>query len=236
MVHIAFSQSGLNEMTVDRPGIAESPYTVTPGTYQLEVGIDYFKRYNGELFHLPTALFRTGISKSAELRVSSRQVSNRTDGTSFTGVAPLSVGVKLHIVRQDEWIPEIDILTNVVIPINPASSQSKTLGYEVLLLFQNDFYPNTAINYNVGYIWDSNRGKSIFTASFCFNYLPTSRVGLFAEYFGYVPGQLPTEHGLDGGMTYLLRPKLQLDISAGVSRLEKENNLFVSSGFTLRID
>ena len=126
-------------------------------------------------------------------------------------------------------------MANMVIPLNPASSQAKNLGYEVLLLFQNDFYPNTAINYNVGYIWDSNRAKSVFTASFCFNYLPTERVGLFAEYFGYIPNQWPGEQGLDGGMTYLLLPRLQLDISAGISRLEQRNNLIVSSGFSFRI-
>jgi hypothetical protein len=236
MVHVAFSQDALNELTVDRPGIAETPFTVAPRTFQFEVGFDYFKRYNGQLYNLPSALLRTGINRRMELRVASRQTWDKTDGNSFKGVSPISAGIKMHIVKQNGRLPETDILTNVVVPINPTASQSKNVGYELLLLFQNDFYPNTAINYNVGYIWDSNRGKSIFTASFCFNYLPTSRVGLFAEYFGYFPGELPDEHGLDGGITYLLRPKLQLDLSAGVSRLDEENNLFVSSGFTVRIN
>ncbi len=233
---VTFSQVGLNELTVDRPGIAESPFTVPRGTYQFEVGFDYFKRSTGELYNLPGALFRTGISKRSELRVSSRQVLDRTEVNTLRSVSPLSIGVKMHVIKQDQWIPETDIMAHVVIPLNPASSQAKNMGYEVLLLFQNDFYPNTAINYNIGYIWDSNHGKSVFTASFCFNYLPTQRVGLFAEYFGYVYNQWPGEQGLDGGMTYLLLPKLQLDVSAGISRLEQRNNVFVSSGFSFRIN
>lgn len=235
-VQVAFSQIGLNELTVDRPGIAESPFTVPRGTYQFEVGFDYFKRSTGELYNLPVALFRTGISKRSELRVSSRHVLDRTEANTLRGVSPLSIGVKMHVIKQDQWIPETDIMANVVIPLNPASSHAANLGYEVLLLFQNDFYPNTAINYNVGYIWDSIHGKSVFTASFCFNYLPTERVGLFAEYFGYIPNQWPGEQGLDGGMTYLLLPKLQLDVSAGISRLGQHNNTFVSSGFSFRIN
>ena len=229
------AQSELNELTVDRPGIAEAPFTVSPGTYQFEVGFDYFKRYNGELYHLPTALFRTGISKRAEVRVSSRQLIDRTEAREFNGISPLTVGVKMHIIKQREWIPETDILANVIVPVG-SSVQAKYLGPEILLLFENDFYPNTAINYNIGYLWDGNRGKGVFTVSLCFNYLPTERIGLFIEYFDYLPDRWPGEQGVDGGITYLVRSKLQLDLSAGISRLEKENNFFVSSGFSFRLE
>ena len=34
----AYSQDNLNELTVDRPGIAETPFTVSPGMYQFEIG------------------------------------------------------------------------------------------------------------------------------------------------------------------------------------------------------
>jgi Putative MetA-pathway of phenol degradation len=230
----AAAQSELNELTVDRPGIAEAPFTVSPGMYQFEMGFDYFNRYDGELYHLPNLLFRTGLSKKAELRISSKQVLDKTESNAFKGISPVTVGIKTHIIKQNEWIPEIDILANVVIPVR--SSSQSNIGPEFILLFENDFYPNTAINYNIGYLWDSNRGKNIFTASFCFNYLPTERVGLFIEYFDYLPNRWPGEQGIDGGMTYLLKSKLQFDISAGVSRLTKENNIFVSSGLSLRIE
>ena len=233
LAETAFSQSQLNELTVDRPGIAESPFTVAPGTYQFEIGFDYFKRYKGEIYNLPVGLFRTGLTKKVELRISSRSIVDKTDGGNLNNVTPLSVGAKMHVIKQNEWIPETDILANVIVPIG---TQGKNVGYEMLLLFQHDFYPNTAINYNVGYLWDNNRSISIFTASFCFNYLPTQRIGLFAEYFEFVPDQWPGEQGIDGGMTYLVGPKLQLDLSAGISRLDHQNNLFVSSGLSFRIN
>ena len=231
----AFSQDELTELTVDRPGVADSPFTVPKGEYQFEFGFDYFKRATGELYNVPVGLLRTGISQRMELRVSSKNVIDKTDAATFLGVAPLSVGIKMHIVKERKWIPETDIMTSIVIPISPSATQSKNLGYEVLLLFQHDFYPNTAINYNIGYVWDAYRGKSVFTASFCFNYLPTRRLGLFAEYFGYVPDQWPGENGIDGGMTYLLHHWLQLDISTGVSRVQEQNIFFVSSGISFRL-
>ena len=231
----AFSQNNLNELTVDRPGIAETPFTVAPGMYQFEVGFDYFKRYNGNVYHLPVALFRTGISKRTELRISSRQIAEKTDRGSFNGISSLSTGIKMHVIKQNKRIPETDILTNVILPIGYTSG-AKNIGYEVLLLFQNDYYPNTAINYNIGYLWDFNLNKPMFSASFCFNYLPTQRVGLFVEYFSYIPNGWPGEHGVDGGLTYLLAPKFQVDLSTGISRLDNQNNFFISSGFSFRLE
>ena len=235
IVYCSDAQDELNELTVDRPGIAETPFTVEPGMYQFEVGFDYFKRYNGELYNLPVALFRTGISNSAELRIASRNLQDHTEGKNFAGLSPLSVGVKVHIVKQNEWIPETDILVDLSFPVSSSTSQPSKLGHNIFLLFQNDFYPNMAINYNVGLIWDGSLQTPFFSGSFCFNYLPTRRFGLFAEYFTYANEIYPWEHGLDGGFTYLLLPHFQVDLSGGFSMIEQENNIFVSTGFSIRL-
>ena len=236
LCHVAFSQesAALTELTVDRPGIADTPFTVPKGMYQFEFGFDYFRRPTGELYNLPTAQFRAGISSQIEVRLASKNVVDNTDVTTFLSVAPITAGIKMHVLKQRKGLPETDIMANIVVPVNPVAGQSKNTGYEFLLLFQNDFYPNSAINYNVGYIWDSFRGKSVFTGSFCYNYLPTRRVGLFIEYFGYVLDEWPGENGIDGGMTYLVVDWLQLDLSTGVSRIKEQNVFFASTGVSVR--
>jgi hypothetical protein len=99
------AQSELNELTVDRPGIAESPFTVAPGTFQFETGFDYYNRSEGSVYFLPTMLFRTGISNSAEIRITERQIIDKTAEEIITGLSPLYVGVKVHIIQQRKWIP-----------------------------------------------------------------------------------------------------------------------------------
>lgn len=236
MIRLVYAQSDeLNELTVDRPGIAESPFTVAPGMFQFETGFDYYSRSAGNLYYLPVMLFRTGLSKSAELRITTRHIADKTDTNSLSGIAPLNVGVKVHIIEENGWIPETDILTNLVIPIGNTSANSGFLGHEILLLFQHDLTPKTAINYNLGYLWSGFLQRKIFTASFCFNYLRTERSGLFIEYYMFA-STWPGEQGIDGGMTYRLRPKLQLDISAGYSRLDNKDNFFISSGFSIRLE
>ena len=235
VIRLAYTQSDeLNELTVDRPGIAESPFTVAPGMFQFETGFDYHSRSSGNLYYLPVMLFRTGLSESAELRITARQIVDKTDNNALRGIAPLNVGVKVHIIKETGWIPETDILTNLVIPIGNTATNSGFLGHEILLLFQHDLSAKTAINYNVGYLWSGFLQREIFTASFCFNYLRTERSGLFIEYYMFT-STWPGEQGIDGGMTYLLKPRLQLDISAGISRLENQNNFFISTGFSIRL-
>ena len=228
------AQTELNELTVDRPGIAESPFTVSPGTFQFETGFDYYSRARGDVFFLPTMLFRTGISNGAELRITERQTIDKTGEETVSGLSPLYVGVKVHIIQQRKWIPETDILTNLVIPMGSGPLQPNGLGHELLLLFQNDITEKFAINYNIGYLWFNIEQGEIFTGSLCFNYLPTRRVGLFIEYFT-LSTSWPGEHGVDGGMTYLLNPHLQLDLSGGISRQEGDTNYFVSTGFSFRL-
>ena len=228
------AQSELNELTVDRPGVAESPFTVPPGTFQFETGFDYHNRTDGNVYFLPTMLFRTGISNRAELRITERHTIADTKEGSESGLSPLYIGAKVHVIKQRRWIPETDVLTNLLIPLGNGPFQPEGLGYEVLLLFQNDITEKFAVTYNIGYLWFNIEQGEIFTGSFCFNYLPTPKTGFFIEYFTLSPSW-PGEHGVDGGMTYLLNPHIQLDLSAGISGLEGNTNYFLSTGLSFRL-
>jgi hypothetical protein len=227
------AQTELNELTVDRPGIAESPFTVSPGTFQFETGFDYYSRPDGDVYFLPAMLFRTGLSENAELRITERHTIDKTGEETVKGLSPLYAGVKVHIIHQRRWIPETDILTNLVIPMGNGPLQPNGLGHELLLLFQNDINEKFAINYNIGYLWFNIEQGEIFTASLCFNYLATKTTGFFIEYYT-LSTSWPGEHGVDGGMTYLVTPHLQLDLSGGISNQEGNTNYFVSTGFSFR--
>lgn len=236
LVVFAQEQDQLNELTVDRPGIAEAPFTVSPGMYQLETGFDYYKRTNGEIYFLPVSLLRVGLSNNTELRISAKNILDKTSSQKLKGFSPLTVGIKTHIIAQRGWIPETDVLVDLIIPLSSADLQPAKLGHDVLLLFQNDLSPKTAINYNVGLIWDGFSDESLFTASFCFNYLPTDKVGIFIEYFDFLRTKGAKEHGIDGGFTFLLWPFIQADFSTGVSWVDGSQNHFVSSGISIRIE
>jgi hypothetical protein len=229
------AQEKLNEINVDRPGIAESPFTVAPKKFQLETGFDYYKRTNEVVKFLPVTLLRTGISQAAELRVSVKHINQKKPGTEVLGVSPLSVGIKTHVIQEKGWIPEMDILADVIIPMGKSPLQPQNLGHDILLLFQNDLGKKTSLNYNLGLIWDGISNSEMYTSSFCLNYLTTDRFGLFIEYFNFIRKSDSREHGLDGGFTFLLLPLLQADFSAGISLTDGNPNHFFSSGLSFRV-
>lgn len=235
MANRVVAQSELNELTVDRPGIAEAPFTVNPGMYQLEMGFDYYNRTNGEVYFLPVSLFRTGLSKQAELRITVKNIQDKTNSTKLKGISPLSIGIKTHIIEQRGWVPETDILADIIVPLGNSDLHPDQFGHDILLLFQNDLSSKAAINYNVGLIWDGFSNQDIFTGSFCFNYLPTEKMGFFIEYFDFLRRKGNKEHGVDGGLTFLLHPQIQADLSAGISWIAGDMNHFVSSGISFRI-
>jgi hypothetical protein len=230
------TEDKLNELTVDRPGIAEAPFTVSPGMYQLETGFDYYKRTDGEIYFLPVSLFRMGLSKQAELRVTVKHILDKSTENNIQGISPLTVGIKTHIIEQRGWIPETDILADIIMPLGNSDLQPTGLGHDILLLFQNDISSKFAINYNVGLIWDGFTDKDTFTASFCLNYLPSERIGLFIEYYDFLRRKGVKEHGIDGGFTFLIAPHVQADFSAGISVADSNFNHFVSTGISIRID
>ncbi|MBL7861086.1 MAG: transporter [Cyclobacteriaceae bacterium] len=230
------AQIQLNELTVDRPGIAEAPFTVTPGMFQLETGIDYYKRTAGEIYFLPVSLFRTGLSRNTELRVSIRNLIDKTTTQKLKGISPITIGIKTHIIEQKGWIPETDILVDLIFPMGNSDLQPDRVGHDVLLLFQNNFSPKVAINYNVGVIWDGFVNEDLFTASMCFNYLPSDKLGFFIEYYNFIRTKETQEHGVDGGFTFLLHRMIQADLSAGISRISGNTNHFISSGISFRIE
>lgn len=233
---IAQEQDRLNELTVDRPGIAEAPYTVAPKMIQLETGFDYYKRTTGPVYFLPVTLLRTGISKNTELRVSAKNILDKTSTQILKGVSPLTVGIKSHIIEQHDWVPETDILVDLVIPMGKSDLHPERVGHDVLLLFENDFSSKTALNYNIGLIWDGFVEQNLFTSSFCFNYLPSEKVGLFVEYYNFLRHAGMKEHGIDSGFTFLLWPLVQADFSAGISLVDGNLNHFISSGISIRIE
>ena len=225
----------LNEMTVDRPGIAEAPYTVLPKQFQLETGFDFYHRNDADVYFLPTMLFRTGLSQSAELRIGVRNIYERRTGGDLKGISPVTIGIKTHIIEQRGWIPETDILADVILRTGSSSLQPERTGHDILLLFENDLSEQVAVNYNVGYIWDGFSADEMFTASACFNYLPSDNWGIFVEYYDFLRKNGTKEHGIDGGFTALLSPLVQVDLSAGISRVIGHWNRFVSAGVSFRV-
>ncbi len=230
------------EFMVDRPGIADLPYTVKPNQYQVELGFERINRKDYMRWSAPTFLLRTGISPNAEIRFGARYIvqdSLRDLAEPFnwnSGFAPISIGFKTKMVKENGIIPEIALLTDILVPFTKSEYRAKYSGHDIFLLMNNTFNKKWSLNTNLGAIWENVSNEAIWLYAFCLDYQPNSKLGFFFEQYSYFPDESPTELAVDGGITYLIAPKMQIDCSAGVSLVNGNVMNFVGCGFTMRID
>lgn len=229
-----------HEFTVDRPGVADTPYLVGSHVLQFENGFDYFKTVHySELFY-PAVMMRKRINKISEVRITYdyEPPSNKLIETDFvTNSSILGIGGKLKIIDNDKiWEPDFAIMADVLLPYEKFNTIGKySPGFDVFLLFQNNFKDHISLNYNVGYIRETKNLGNIFTYSVCLNYQFTPKLGSFIEQYAYFVQSEKPEMAVDGGLTYLLHSHVQLDLSAGISNYQNKPSYFIGTGLSFAI-
>ncbi len=231
------------EFTVDRPGIADLPYLVGVSSFQIEMGADYLQRGSYSRIQAPAALFRTGISKNAELRIGIRYIVQDSiqdfvpPFNQDKGFSPILIGLKIPFVKENGWIPEIALGTDILLPFfSKEKFKTRYSGHDIFLYMAHNPKSWLCINTNVGAIWEGFSGESVWMYAVCLDFQLAKKVGFFIENYAYIPDESPKEIGLDAGLTYLIRPKMQIDINAGISQLSTGTLYFVGTGLTFRID
>jgi hypothetical protein len=159
------------------------------------------------------------------------------DSTSFAhGFAPLYAGFKIQITREKRALPEIALLSALVLPFTAAESQRPShTGVNLRLSVSHTLSEIFSLGYNLGVIWDGDTPVPSYYYSVALGISITQKLGAFAEGFGFLPEKGRASHLLDGGITYLVLPNLQLDVSGGIGLTEESPDYFLNCGLCLRL-
>lgn len=232
----------------ERPDFTESSSCVGRGRLQIEMGYTYLYDSDGitsrrEHSH-PEALLRLGVFADwLELRAGWSMLDwNETALAGGVGSDDLYFGVKFWLVEQCNWLPEMAIIAQAMIPVG---HRDITAG---------EFLPglNWLYGWDISERWSCagstqvNRAVSEFDAiywefaqSFSVGYQLTEVVGFYTEWYVIVPdgaddGAARTENYINSGFTFLVRPNLQFDIRAGWGLNEAAADYFTGAGFAVR--
>lgn len=231
-----------NPISTDRPGISTSSSVTPAGALQFEAGAEYFQDNATGAYQLPTVLFRTGLAPQAELRAGMRVIKQDSlkEGDHYAtnwSTSALSLGTKVQLMRQQDWKPEIAVLVNLVIPhTNFGESDQGYFGHDVLLIFTREISPKLSLTGNVGGAWAGNQAGGVFNYTACLGGKISARTGYFVEHYAFWAEKGKLNPSIDAGLSHLLTPNLQLDVSAGTTRIRNVPNYFVSAGISFRID
>lgn len=239
------------ELVTDRPDQTESAVVVPKGWLQLEVGATVTRDETGgettEVLELPGTLLRLGLSDHVELRLgwggyADLETSQGGLELSDSGVLDAEVGAKVHLAPERGGRPEMALLFGASVPVGEADFSSDRVDPAFRFSAAHTLSESVGLGYNVGLEWgtavDGNGDRStvsdvFYSVAAGFGLSP--RWGAFGELFGNLEGSSDagSRHSVNGGLTYLAKPNLQLDAAAGVGLSDAADDWFVVLGFSV---
>lgn len=208
-------------ISADRPGMATGVDVLPFKSVQWETGFQYDYSSGAHGITLPTTMFRFGITRFAELRIEYDGALNSSDGKAWTyEVQPLILGTKVKLFdgtdnEKLQWLPQTSLLLNLAIPSTPDLAKATHVAPSAYLLFHHDATDWLSIDYNVGAEWDGVKAKPATFLALCLGFGITDKVGAFLESYNYITDygkNIDGSANLDFGFTYLVHPRVQLDV------------------------
>ncbi len=153
----------------------------------------------------------------------------------------MEIGAKLYVGEEQGWIPEVALLGGVSLPVGREEFSSGRADPAFRVCLSHTLSERVSFGYNLGASWESDLEASSDRFSLL-NYTAALGIGLseqagvFVELFGDVPIDVDevAAHSFDGGITYLLRENVQLDVVGGVGISDGADDWFVGLGISLR--
>jgi hypothetical protein len=241
------------ELVTDRPDQTESTAIVPAGRTQIEAGATFVREDEDgvrvELLQAPGTLVRIGLAERVELRLGwdgwlEDEITLGDLKAREDGFGDAEVGAKVGLREGAGLSPAIALIAATSVPVGEKPFSSERFDPSFRLSVSHDLAGGIGLGYNAGVETASEPARdgdyttlssAIYTLAAGFP--AGDRAGIFVELFGDVPmsAEGGPAHSFDTGVTYLLRPNLQLDLAAGVGLSDDAPDWFAGVGVSVRL-
>jgi hypothetical protein len=243
------AQSAPLEMITDRPDRTESSYVVPRGLWQFELGWGHGEASLGDedlLFdQVPETLVRYGLLDRLEFRIGWNGIqSQKTGDDRISGSGDTQLGVKIGLWAERGAVPRAALLAGVSLPSGSRQFSTRRTDPGIRLALSNDLTERFSLGGNLGVAWETseegNSDRDTFPRGLYTLALGVSafeKTGFFAEFFGdtAVNGSTSAANNIDGGLTHLVRPNVQLDFAVGKGISSESLDWFLTLGVSFRL-
>ena len=224
LVFICFVLNGVSQesdfvqLIGDRPTQTASAFIVPEGYFQFEGGYIYENETSEtQNISFSSMLLKYGLFKNFELRFATEYNKIESTGWSdISGFSPVSIGAKIHVNKEKGWIPQIAFLTHI--NISKTGSKDFMQDYhssQMAMTFNHIINDAWSIGYSVGVEFPSDVSYSVGTYTFVSGFAITEKIGAFIEAYGDFSKYMYADNKVNGGVTFLVFPNLQLDFAGG---------------------
>lgn len=246
------SAQSTGPIVTDRPTQSVATLTLAPKVFEIEAGYKFSRTDDGdtagsvtELHELPDALFRLGLWRGIEARVT-------VSGWDFEGVHQdgversqsngfndVSVGGKFAVVGAKGRRPAVSILADVSLPVGAEGFSNDYVNPKILALLSNSPWQGWTLTVNLGPSIIRGDGETAVDLEYtaALGGPITSRWGVFAELYGSfgVGATRLDQHSFQGGITALVSDDFQLDARIGVGFVDNVPAWLTAFGFGWRL-
>jgi hypothetical protein len=243
-VFLATAQEDATPIATDRPGASDSSTLIGKGVLQLETGGQFVKSENAssriEDYSYNFSLFRYGLLDHMELRLATDfrsiettdKFSNIQNTTS--GLAPLIVGTKIGIAKEEGWMPQLSFVGNLSLPFAASTDlKPETTAVDFRFLMDHALSDRSSFGYNIGAAIGPENAELAYIYVITYSYSLTSSVTAFSNIYGTFPENSSANHLWDAGFTYLYNNDLQFDITVG-SGINTSQDILLNAGLSYR--
>ena len=230
-----------DDLVTDRPDQTESAVVVPQGTLQVELGLGVGGDEIDDTAEVPGTLVRYGLSRRVEVRLAwPGWIRVESEGGEVSGLGDPELGAKVALRSS----PDLAVLAHLSLPWGDDEVGAEDPLPSLRLAGAHALGPRVGLGWNAGLAANSaltagGRARVLsrwmYTAAVGFDL--SDAWAAFVEVFGDFPASdpEPATHSIDGGLTYLLHPRLQLDVAAGAGLNEDAPDWFAGVGISFRV-
>jgi hypothetical protein len=230
------ADSPCGDFSADRPGFSTDTAVLARGCQQLEWGYQFSRDDGSSDNTLPLLLYRVGVGDALELRTGWDGISfMRSGGADSHASNDPTLGAKLRL-RDGDGL-KLSLLAQVTLPVGSKSTSSGGVDPSAALLWSHDLSESTTLSgaFTLASISSPGAGRSLQSA-FAVDIGRDFGHGFggFLEYADSDQDGVGFTQTLDGGLTWLIADKLQLDVNAGFGLDRRAGDTFVGFGAAWR--
>lgn len=213
----------------DRPTQSVAAATAGKGNVLLESGVSS-ERFNSltDLLNVST-LVRFGISDWLECRLTGNYDYTSGDDYTASSLGTTNLGIKVFLVDADKAFADVSLLGQINLPTGVDNDE---ITGELRLNFFSRLGERFTLAYNLGVLASAERDiewSPFYTIAA--GYALTHQLSVFVEPYGFTFG--PADHRLNAGIIYLIKNRLQLDLSGGIGLSEISPAYYSSLGISI---
>jgi hypothetical protein len=220
------------ELIGDRPDQTESAFLIPQGYFQFEDGfISETENTDIKNISFSSMLLRYGLFDHLELRFGSDYIKTVQQGMDdISGFAPVFIGAKIHVQEEKGWVPQIAFLGHITLSNTGSSNYLQTMhSANMILTFNHTLNESVSLGYSLGA--DFQTEHTVGTYTLVTGFALSDKIGAFLEVYGDFSKHVYPQNKINGGITYLVLPRLQLDFAGGFGLSQYAANSYFSFGF-----